>query len=112
MSQSAIQQYMVQCLGTTASSQPDHRMSSAIQSVQTKACVTTDNTRTHSVFQNKANLWHHRLGHIPFSRLSYVPGLNVYPSSMDSTIYVTCPLVKHTHLSFSLNEKSCDISLG
>jgi len=107
LSKSAIQQYMVQFLGTTASSQSDHSMCSDIQSVQTKAYATAV-----SVFQNKANLWHHRLGHIPFSRLSYVPGLNVHTSSMDPTICVTCPLAKHTHLPFSLNEKSCDIPFG
>ena len=34
-----------------------------------------------NLFQNDANLWHHRLGHIPFTRLCHVPGINVHSSN-------------------------------
>ena len=62
-----------------------------------------------NLFQNDANLWHHRLGHVPFARLSHVSGINVQPSKKDSSICATCPLAKHTQLPFSLNEKNCEV---
>jgi len=106
LSKAALQQYMAQNLGTAAGSQPSASLKAVIQGFPAVSA------QTQSVFPNKANLWHLRLGHVPFSRLSHVHGINVQPSSTDSTICVTCPLAKHTHLSFSLNEKSCDTPFG
>ena len=112
MSHSEIQHYVAKYLGDTATSLPRIKLKKIKQGFNTTAYVISANNQTHEVSHSNATLWHYRLGHVPFSRLSYIPGINVQTSSNDTSICVTCPLAKHTHLPFSLNENSCQIPFG
>lgn len=46
-----------------------------------------------------AHLWHYRLGHAPFTKLSHIPDI---PHSPTDTC-LTCPLAKFTKLPYSLS---------
>jgi len=54
-----------------------------------------------SLCKNDDNLWHHRLGHIPFSRLNYIPRIHVKQNTLDTSVCITYLMAKHTHFSIS-----------
>jgi len=112
MSHSEIQHYVAKYLEDTAISLPRIKLKETKQGFNTTAYVISANNQSLGGSHSNATLWHYRLGHVPFSRLSYIPGINVQTSSNDTSICVTCPLAKHTHLPFSLNEHSCQIPFG
>ena len=103
---------MARLVGQTTSPKNKFRLHSSNNDNNNKVYFTSTSDESHNMFQNDTNLWHHRLGHISFSRLSHVPGINLRPSSLDTSICVTCSLAKHTNLPFSLTEHSCHIPFG
>ena len=62
--------------------------------------------------QSSANLWHHRLRHVPFSKLKLISGIQFNADKVDNVVCVSCPLAKHTHLPYSRNEYSCKVPFG
>ncbi|XP_056697640.1 uncharacterized protein [Spinacia oleracea] len=49
------------------------------------------------------DLWHHRLGHAPKSKLRYIPCVQPYVKDKTHTC-ITCPMSKFTKLLFSLSD--------
>jgi len=68
---------------------------------------------TGNLYQSTANLWHHRLGRVPFSKLRHILGIpSININKGDSSICVSCPLAKFTHLPYTRIEHSCKVPFG
>ena len=57
------------------------------------------------LYKNDVSLWHRRLGHVPFARLSQVSGIKATQDKNDMDVCIACPLAKHTHLPFLASNK-------
>ncbi|XP_060202939.1 uncharacterized protein LOC132631378 [Lycium barbarum] len=73
---------------------------SALHSVPTIPCIDVQHVNTNNVNKNDV-LWHHRLGHIPFTKMKSISSISGVLSSRQSFICPVCPLARQSRLPFS-----------